>query len=209
MRPSTRDPDALPPPAALERLCRRLALLDAVLSPVWDFRYYSFDGSWDPEIGQRLGSMRNGQGDEWFAVFQEVDGRPAVFLRGFAHGAPVRNPPGLYEGVPEAFRPLTEEVAFGDDATFCLWNVGHGWQRGPDAIPAGGDPDGSAELLAILVDDPVAYKAFALDYHERDVPLEALRRIYADEPLSDALVAAIAPERSLADLEDDLDEMGR
>jgi hypothetical protein len=203
-RPSTLDLSALPDPAVLEQLCRRLALVDAILCREWEFRYYSFNGAWDAAAGQRLGSMRDGHGDEWFAVFQAE----GVFLRGFAHEAPVRNVPGLFEGVPAPLEPLVHEPAFGDDTTFCCWNVGEGWRRGVNVLPALADQDGSAQLLAILIDDPVACKAHVLDYHERDVPLEALRRIYADEPLDEALLAALAPEVTLAELAEDLAEIG-
>ena len=202
--PSSRNLADLPAPDALERICRRLALLEAIVCRDWEFRYYSYNAQWDAAAGQRLGSMRNGAGDEWFAVFQPG----GAFVRGFAHEAPLRNPPGLYEGVPEALLPLVAEPAFGDDATFCFWSTGGGWERGSGPIPGGPDPDGSVELLAILVDDPVAWKHFAHEYHEVDVPLDAVRRIWADEPLDDALVAAIAPDVTVADLAEDLDEIG-
>src|SRR5689334_97133 len=124
LRPSTRSLADLPEPALLERICRRLALLDAIVCRDWEFRYYSFNRLWDEEAAQRLGSMRDGAGDEWFAVFQ---GEGLVFLRGFAHEAPLRNPEGLFDGVPAALEPLVTEPAFGDDTTFCCWNTGSGW----------------------------------------------------------------------------------
>lgn len=202
--PSSRNLVDLPDPAALERICKRLALLDAIVCRDWEFRYYSFNRVWDPDAGQRLGSMRNGEGDEWFAVFQE-DG---AFLRGFANDAPLRNPPGLFDGVPPALHALVDEPAFGDITTFCFWNTGDGWKRSPTEIPDGVDPDGSAALLAILVDDPVAWKAFALEYHELDVPMAALQRIWADEPLDAELLAAIAPDVTLDEMAEDLEEIG-
>ncbi|MEQ1508332.1 MAG: hypothetical protein ABMB14_39240, partial [Myxococcota bacterium] len=189
--------------------CRRLAVLDAIVCPEWELRYFSFDRRWDAAAAQRLGSMRDGCVDEWFAVFQGS----SVFLRGFAHEAPLRNPPGLFDGVPDALAALVTEPAFGDDATFCVWNTGDGWRRGAHAIPEPSDgteddPDGSARLLAILVDDPIAWKHHADGYHELDVPLGPVARVYRDEPLTPELVAAIAPEATLAALADDLDEIG-
>src|SRR6476659_3859665 len=47
------------------RLTRSLAVLDAILSPAWEDRYYSFNAHWGP--GELMASMRNGQGDQWFA----------------------------------------------------------------------------------------------------------------------------------------------
>jgi hypothetical protein len=40
--PSTRSPDDLPSIDDLIRLSKGLAMLDAILSPEWDYRYYSF-----------------------------------------------------------------------------------------------------------------------------------------------------------------------
>lgn len=40
---STRQLGALPDIATLERLCQSLALLDAILSREWEYRYYSFN----------------------------------------------------------------------------------------------------------------------------------------------------------------------
>jgi hypothetical protein len=42
---------------------RSLAMLDAILCPEWEYRYYSFATRWGPE--QELASMRNGMGDSW------------------------------------------------------------------------------------------------------------------------------------------------
>lgn len=208
-RPCTRDPGALPSPERLEHACRALALLDAVLCPDWEFRYYSFNRSWDPSMSQRLGSMRDGSGDEWFAVFQPE----GVFLRGFAHEAPVRNPEGLFDGVPDVFRPLVTEPSFGEDTTFCFWNTGDGWARGTQVLPDGDDPDGSLGLLELLTPgpdgpDPVRFLRWAADYHERQVPLAAIQRVFAGEPLDAGLLAALAPERTLDELADDLAEIG-
>lgn len=207
--PSSSDPAALPDPAVFERQCRAFALLDAILCPEWEYRTHSFNGAWDPAAGMRLGSMRDGAGDEWFAVFQPE----GVFLRGFAHEAPLRNAPGLFDGVPEALAPLVTEPAFGEDATFCFWNTGDGWRRGAQALPAGGDPDGSAGLLALFTQgpdgpDPVRWKRWAEEIHERSVPIRAIQRVFAGEPLDAALLREIDPERTLDDLAEDLEEMG-
>jgi hypothetical protein len=57
---STRSLDALPDISTLRRLTRSLAMLDAIMSPEWESRYYSFDSHWGP--GELMASMRNGQG---------------------------------------------------------------------------------------------------------------------------------------------------
>ncbi|MBO6551131.1 MAG: hypothetical protein JJ964_16135, partial [Rhizobiales bacterium] len=61
---STLDLSKLPSPLQLKRLLQSLALLDAIMSPEWEYRYYSFDAQWSPS--ETMGSMRNGSGDEFF-----------------------------------------------------------------------------------------------------------------------------------------------
>jgi hypothetical protein len=43
---STRDLSKLPDIASFRRLTRALAMLDAILSPEWQYRYYSFNAHW-------------------------------------------------------------------------------------------------------------------------------------------------------------------
>jgi len=50
----------LPPPKDLERICKGIATLDAIVCDDWEMRYYSFQQAWDATSGQRMASMRNG-----------------------------------------------------------------------------------------------------------------------------------------------------
>jgi hypothetical protein len=53
--------------ADLRDLCRSLAILDAILSPDWKGRYYSFNAGWaddDDDDGEEAASMCNRSGDE-------------------------------------------------------------------------------------------------------------------------------------------------
>ena len=75
-------------------------------------------------------------------------------------------------------------------------------------MPGGRDPDGSVELLAIYGGDPKAYVRHAKHYFEVTLPLAAVKRIYAQEPLDEELVEELNPEASLDDLEEDLETIG-
>ena len=52
---STRDLSAMPDLAGFRRLARSVAMLDAILSPEWEFRYYSFNSKWAE--GEMMASM--------------------------------------------------------------------------------------------------------------------------------------------------------
>jgi hypothetical protein len=75
--------DRLPAIAVVRRWSQSLAVLDAIMSAEWDYRYFSFDTQFGP--GQALASMRNGSGDEYSITFTGE----GAFLRGFDHESPV------------------------------------------------------------------------------------------------------------------------
>jgi len=58
--------ETIPEVEALKRLCQSLAMLDAIMSPEWAYRYYSFDSKWGE--GEMMASMRDGSGDEYFIL---------------------------------------------------------------------------------------------------------------------------------------------
>jgi len=188
-------------------------MLDAILSPEWESRYYSFKTAWGP--GEQMASMRNGSGDDYFILFNSA----GAIIKGFDHEAPMtpyrvdpqRLWPGLYEGVPAGFESFLQEPAFSiDDATFCIWRLldDSVWRCGVADFADGSDPDGSQWMLGIFDLLPTSYRAFAEDYYEVDVSLDAVERIYNHLPLSDEVVAALNPDLRAQDLASDAEEIG-
>ena len=43
---------------------KSIALLEAIICPEWEYRYYSYNSKWGD--GEEMASMRNGSGDECF-----------------------------------------------------------------------------------------------------------------------------------------------
>ena len=64
---STATPERLPDIEKLRRLTKSIAMLDAIICPEWEFRYYSYNSKWGR--GEEMASMRNGCGDDWFLLF--------------------------------------------------------------------------------------------------------------------------------------------
>jgi hypothetical protein len=211
---STRDLSKLPAVPALRRLMQSLAALDAVMSPDWEFRYFSFNAKWGR--GEQMGSMRDGSGDHLFALFNAA----GAWVKGFAHESPMSPygtvPPrvlgGVLDAVPAEFAGCLTEPAFDVDATtFCVWRRTRGrrWHVGPVSFPKRTrDPDGSAELLAFYDGRPETYRRWAESYYERPVPLAAVRAVYRHEPLDRAIVDLLNEGARLADLRKDLAEIG-
>jgi|SRR5215207_4164099 len=197
---------------------RSLAMLDAILSPEWEYRYYSFNAAWGP--AQELASMRNGSGDDYAIVFSPA----GAWIRVFAHESPMRpwalephRPwPGVLDSVPPVFQACVQEPAFILDGvamvSACLWRqtTDDRWQTGAIDFPAGReDPDGSEGLLELLVDDsPEAYRRFAEEYYELESDLVAVGEVYALRPLTQPLVSVLNDQLSLADLARDIAEIG-
>lgn len=210
---STHDLQLLPDVDRLRALLQSVAMLDAIFSPDWEYRYYSFNSRWSER--EQMGSLRNGSGDGFFAFFNHS----GCFLKGFAHESamsPERRQPkaiwsGVLDSVPVAFAAALDEPAFCmEDTTFCIWRrySDESWQRGTIAFPDGADPDGSQVLLSILDGKPTTYKTWAEGYYEQRVSLAAVKRVYAHERLTDELVQQLNAEATLEELASDIEEIG-
>jgi hypothetical protein len=195
-----------------------MAILEAVLSPEWESRYYSFNDHWSEN--ESMASMRNGSGDEYSIVFSPA----GAYVRGYAHESPMTpyaedGPwPGVLDDVPEVFRSCVEEPAFADEdgmpvVTACIWRQmdDDRWAAGtiefPDEAPE--DPDGAEYLFGLLVDrSPEAFQQWAEEYYEIPVDLKAVRHVFSSLPLTEAVVHALNPETALVDLAEDVAEIG-
>lgn len=207
--PSTRNLPQLPDTVSLKRLLQSVAMLDAVICPEWEYRYYSFNANW--AAGEMMGSMRNGQGDEVLTLFN----RHGVFIKGFDHEsmvASLRLPSEqFYRDLPHQFSACCLEPAFSPElVTFCMWRLSgdSGWSCAKIALPPSEDADGSAHLLSILDCSPETYLRWATEYYEREVFAQAVIAVYEHRPLAEEIVAALNPTCSLASLREDIAEIG-
>ncbi len=197
----------IPDVPTLKRLLQSIAMLDAILEPERQYRYFSFNARWSER--ETMGSMRNGQGDDYFVLFNAG----GAFIKGFVHDAAIvgqRVPAELfYRGLPVEFEECAREPAFSPESvTFCLWrlNSQRSWSR--SEIPLSGiDADGSARLLAMLDGCPETYRAWGMDYYERDIAAEYVAAVYRHEPLTEAVIQALNPEQRLAFLKDDVEQI--
>lgn len=196
-------PKLLPSIADTRRTVQSLAMLDAILCPEWEYRYFSFNSHWGP--GEEMGSMRNGSGDDWFLLF---DGA-GVGLKGFAHELASSSELAgeIQRQVPASFESFLKEPAFSmDQATFCYWRAATDdvWSK----VGSTQTQDGSDDMLAHLVEGPEGYKAWAEEYFEVTVDLDAVRAIFSHEPLTESIVLALSPEADLNQVRADADEIG-
>lgn len=215
---STRDLSKLPDIDGLRRLLQSLAMLDAILQPEWEYRWYSFNSKWSRRRrGEQMGSMRTGSGDEFSAHFTKA----GCWFKGFDHEAPMspyrEQPPKLWPGVldsvPKVFAQSISEPAFEATTatTFCIWRQFSDteWQVGEIEFPKGHkDPDGSEWMLSALDGRPASYQEHAGQIGERELRLDAIRHVYEHKPLTPEIVEELNPAIVLSDLEDDIAEIG-
>ncbi|NUY82491.1 hypothetical protein HUK80_16415 [Flavobacterium sp. MAH-1] len=193
---STKKLDALPKIGELNDLCRALATLDAILCREWAQRYYSYNNAWDKKAGEEVFQMQNGQGDDFFILFNshgaiingfavesemsewyEREVKPTTFteklssLFGKKKKAFLEQDvwKGIIDSVPEEFREfITEEPIKSKGTTFCVWRKfsDDRWKIGEIEFPDSEYRDGSQDFLYILDDNPSTYREWALEYYE-------------------------------------------
>ena len=203
----------LPNVGRFRELSQSLAVLDAILMPEWQYRYFSFNSHWDE--GEMMASARDGCGNDLHAIFLDA----GVIVKGYdrdsvlaayvvSEGKPF---PGVLESVPKEFSGFLSEPAFQvEQATFCIWRfeAESTWRSGAlDSFPT----EALAEELPFLnpfVNDPSVYCDWACDYYEQEVPLAAVRSVCDQVPLSRDLIHAINPEADLEQLREDIKEIG-
>ncbi|MFO0586912.1 MAG: hypothetical protein U0441_05210 [Polyangiaceae bacterium] len=211
--PSSRNLAAIPAPERLRQLLRARAVLDILLLPVWSPRKFFFVANWGKH---QLGFFRDHNGG-WFLVL--FTGPDAAVIKGFdpesamaAPEHPSRRWPHLFDGIPrDMVRVKNSHAYLRREVTYCLWHpAGRTWTMGPVRFPAGkADPDGSETHLAVLDETPEFYVRFAKDIHEvKKVRLAAVKRVYAGEPLSWALVSKLAPDANPARVVREAEETG-
>lgn len=205
---------ALPDPDTLRRKAQSLAVLDAIMSPDWQYRYYSFNSKWDAD--EMMASMTDSCGDNFFILFNQQ----GAILKGFDHES-FMSPwarddrslwPQMFDGVPPQFAQFLTEPAFDiPNTTFCMWrlNADDRWQAGVINFPDDKEgSDGSEDLLSIFVGGPESYKEFARNYYEKELPLEGIEKIYRHEPVTEELVMLLNPEVAFSDLKKEIEEIG-
>jgi hypothetical protein len=195
---ATRSEVLLPHPSELERTCKGLATLDAIMASEWEDRYYSFNAAWDTAQNVRMASMRNGSGDTWFIAFTPTGTFVKAFWHEHAHG----DAAAIYAGLPEALVPQRDEPAFETHlVTWGGWHDGTTWTLRGDATPM-------EHELAILSGAATAYRDYAADYFEATLPLPAIEHVLAGRALTAAVVAQLDGEMDLEALTADLTEIG-
>jgi hypothetical protein len=203
---STSDFSQLPDVASLKSLAKALAVLDAINSQEFEYRYYSYNAEWAER--EEVLEMTDGEGDQMLILFRPE----GCVINGYLDGMEQPDKAQVTRGLPGFF----DDFIFGEPVnsigtTFCLWYTPeHGWQTGV----VENEDDGSEELLFMLDGNPETYAEWADEYYGEEterspMDVEAVAKIYRGETLTKAIVLGIVDElEDWQQLEVDLQAIG-
>lgn len=195
----------LPNSKQLQTTCKAIAVLDAILSQEWMYRYYSYNSKWGNN--EECFEMRDGEGDQMLIWFQN----DACIINGYANEFEQQDLDKLTKQMPALFN----EFIFGEPVktigtTFCIWTTdGNNWKVGQ----LENKEDNSAEMLQIFDGKPQTYIDLASEYFEESykesgIPLATVSKIYDGQTLTKEMVLSIVDElEDWEQLENDLLEI--
>ena len=195
------DPLSFPDAHILGNRAMALAMLDAIICPEREYRYFHFDA--ERSDGARLGAMRNGDGDHWLLHLSENGALLKGYVQHLARGEARAMAREVRRRVPFEFdAALHDPALLMDTVSYCYWQRPSetGWRRiahpEPDLAHCS---DGSADYLSILLAPADAYYDYATDYFECAPSLASIEHIYAHAPLTAAIVNSLNARLSLED----------
>lgn len=189
----------LPSPDRVKRHSQGLALMDAIMMPEWEYRYFSFNCNWDGHHKEMLASMRDGQGSEYFLHFSEQ----GVAGKVLSAGHQLTDSKAFLRNVPAIFSGFANEPAFDlQSATFFFWRdaSANQWLSSPSDLK-------SYPLLGFLVDGALAYQKWAENYYEKKINADVLEEVFASLKITAGQLRILNPDITIDELDGDINEI--
>ena len=189
----------VPSESEIKRKLQSLAMLDAILMPDWTLRYFSFNSKWGSN--EMMGSMRDGQGGEFFFLFDAVGAAGKIYSKETALGP---NAVSSLNSIPAEFSSFLNEPAFSLNLASCYL-----WQRSRESawsvVPASVT---QLPFLGFVADEGEHYRAWANDYYEADLTANAVRSAFLQQLLTPAFIRSINPNAEIEAVFSDAKEIG-
>jgi hypothetical protein len=203
---SSNNLDLLPPPIELKKLCQSIATLEAIISPNWEDRYYSYNKDWAKD--EECCSMRDGSGDEMLILFT----KQGTVINGFAHESPFQDKDLITKDLPKEFHTfIFGEPVASIGTTFCIWTIEENkrWVNNKKVLLQENFYDGSEELLEVLDGKPESFQQWAEEYYELEsLSLDVITQIYKHSPITKEILQELNPAlEDIKQLKDDLKEI--
>ena len=178
-----------------KRIFKAISVIDAIIMPEWEYRYYSFNSKWD--TNQMMASMRDGSGNSFFSLFTEA----GLIIKGFDknHVTTLKNVEihemDVYKDVPGIFNEFLNEPAFDiENTTFCVWN-----QKTKEIWEASKQyKEEELDLLMILITKAKGYVDWASEYYEKEIPFNVVKDIFDGKPINQKMICLLNPDSTFA-----------
>lgn len=175
---------------------RAIALCEAIISPDWESRYYSYNAHWGED--EELASMRNGSGGKWFLwikrdlmAFNCIDDVPSL-----------DNISEVLAQFPADSSGFIAEPAFTlPESCFLMYFQNGNWTKFGTATEL------VKSAQAVFEWQPVDYVTWAQEYYGRDIDLYAVKDIFNGK-ITEEIVRKLNPDIGLQELKTDLQEIG-
>lgn len=190
-----------PNPTKLKQISQSLAVLDAIISPEWESRHYSFNAKWAEN--EQMASMRDGQGSEVFIVFNNH----GAILKGYNPNEKSKLGELKIFQIPQEFKSFKTEPAFSIDyTTFIAWNIGR--ENAWNYLVEDQSLDAMKDLLEMYQEKPALYCEHVQRVYNISISTQDITKIFIHEPLTDELIHAINSKNSIDNLKNDIAEIG-
>lgn len=187
----------LPNVIKVKEIAQSLAMLDAILMPDWEYRYFSFDSHWDKD--EMMASLRNGEGNEYFILFNNHGVIGKLFSKDMQLAT--KQIKTIIKEIPSKFSSFTTEEAFKmTDISFCFWNINNNWISLPNLI--------DIPYLNFLTGNAELYKQWADEYYENNFDFKAIDDILRYKPITIELIKQLNANITFDDLIEDINEIG-
>lgn len=188
----------LPSIGEMKKRSQALALLDAIIMPDWEYRYFSFNNNWDGKSKEAMASMRDGSGGEYFFHFTD-DGVVGKVL----DNTELSDTLSALKKLPNCFDSFKSEEAFNNaSATFFCWCTysENDWSAFPKGLA-------KYPLMNFIVSGSSAYQSWAEEYYETTLNGDVLESVFTSLKVTPDQLFVLNSEITLDDLFDDIQEI--
>ena len=175
-----------------------IAVAEAILSPDWEYRYFSFDSKWSET--EQMASMRDGSGTSWWIVFKD-DLCAYKFIS--PNDGLIQDYSKLKKSLPSTYDWFINEPAFCIDEATSIWFwLDNAWQKHGIGIP-----NNYCALNRVKSWSPSDYARWASEYYETNITTDSIANIF-DGQINDSIIKLLNPEMSPELLRHDLIAIG-
>ena len=192
------DINELPSINEVKKILQGLALLDAILMPEWEYRFFSYNCNWNGKGTEAMASMRDGEGNEYFLYFSCLGVAGKVFYENS-----IQKPLSSLEKMPNIFESFKNEVSFNiKHSSYFFWRTyeDNEWFTAPNNLEF-------YHLLGFIKKNYKGYKVWAENYYEINIDSKTLKEVFTYLSINSEQLSILNSEITLEDLEEDIEEI--